>query len=79
VAVKVPLPVPPDQEPTVLRMPLTAKVWLVQPVPGFVTWTVPPLKLPVTSVGMLWRVVASWKLPPVIVAVVEQPMQRAVC
>jgi hypothetical protein len=79
VASNVPPPVPLYQGPTLLRVPSTAKVWFVQLAPGLVTWTVPPLNRPVIRVGMLLSPVTSEKLPPVIVAVVEQEMQSAVC
>jgi hypothetical protein len=65
VAVKVPVPVPLYQGPTLLSVPSTAKVWFLQPVPRSVTLTVPPLKLPVIRVRTLVSVVASWKLPHV--------------
>lgn len=68
VAVKVPRPWPPYQGPTLPRMPLTAKAWLVQLAPLLMTYTVPPVILPVASVGMPPTVVATEKLPTVVVA-----------
>jgi hypothetical protein len=43
------------------------------------TCTLPPVKEPVTKLGVSCTLVASWKLPPVIVAVGVQERQSFVC